>query len=206
VSPSVRPALPELDYTPTFPGALRRAASRFGADPFVVLPDERMTYAEAEERSRALAKRFLAAGLGKGSRVGLFFTYSTEFVVAWLAALRIGALVMPFSSIYRPAELRTVVRIGDVSLLLAAPEMLGRDLQPLLEEALPGLGSSTRGPLRLTETPYLREVWLTGPSDRPWAHVVDLTDTSDDHGVTDELPAARGSAGPTSARGTAAWV
>ena len=121
MSPSIRPVPPELEHEPTFPSALRRAVAQFGSDDFVVLPDERMTYAEADARSRVLAKRFVAAGLGKGARVGLFFTYSTEFVVAWLAALRIGALVMPFSSIYKPAELETVLRIGDVQLLLAGP-------------------------------------------------------------------------------------
>jgi acyl-CoA synthetase (AMP-forming)/AMP-acid ligase II len=193
VSPSIRPPVPELDFVPTFPRALRRAAERFPDDPFVVLPDERLTYAEAEARSRVLARRFVAAGLGKGSRVGLFFTYSTEFVVAWLAALRVGALVMPFSSIYKPAELRTVVRIGDVQVLLAAPTMLGRDLQPFLEEALPGLAGATQGQLRLTETPYLRAVWLTGTSDRAWATPVDFTAGPADGEaatVTDELLAA----------------
>ena len=33
-----------------------------------------MTYAEAEAASRRLATRMLADGIGKGTRVGLFFT------------------------------------------------------------------------------------------------------------------------------------
>ncbi len=175
----MRPPMPELDYEPTFAAAIRRAAELYGDDDFIMLPDERLTYAEAERRSRQLAKRLLAAGVGKGTRVGLFFTYSTEFVVSWLAAMRIGALVMPFSSIYKPAELQTVLRIGDVALLMASPSMLGKDVHQLLEEAIPGLADATGPELFLDGLPYLRQVWLTGPVDRPWATEVTLGD--DEH-------------------------
>ena len=87
---------------------------------FVVTPDRRMTYAQAEEESRRLAKRMLAAGMGKGTRVGLYFPYGQDWVVAWLAASRIGALVMPLATTYRPAEIRKVLRIGDIDTLLTA--------------------------------------------------------------------------------------
>jgi acyl-CoA synthetase (AMP-forming)/AMP-acid ligase II len=186
----MRPPLPDLDYEPTFAACIRRAAERFGDDDFLVLPDERLTFVEAERRSRQLAKRMLAEGVGKGTRVGTFFTYSTEFVVTWLAAMRIGALVMPFSSIFKPNELQTVLRIGDVSLLLAAPTMLGRDLQPFLEDAIPGLADAdpgAAGALFLPELPYLRKVWLTGPTDRRWATTVALTDDDPGVGASDAL-------------------
>jgi acyl-CoA synthetase (AMP-forming)/AMP-acid ligase II len=183
----MRPPLPELDYQPTFAAAVRRAAELFGDDDFIVLPSERLSFAEAEQRSRQLARRMLAAGVGKGTRVGLYFTYSTEFVVTWLAALRIGALVMPFSSIYKPAELQTVLRIGDVAVLLAPPTMLGKDVHDLLEEAVPGLADAPGPELFLPELPYLRRVWVTGPTDRAWATAVPLDDGELPEGPTDEL-------------------
>ena len=62
----------------------------------------------------------LAAGMGKGTRVGLYFPYGQDWVVAWLAASRIGALVMPLATTYRPAEIRKVLRIGDIDTLLTA--------------------------------------------------------------------------------------
>ena len=129
-----------------------------------------MTYRQADVASRRLAQQMLAAGIGKGTRVGLFYTYSLEWVVVWLAASRIGALVVPCSTIYAPAELRTVLRIGDVSVLVSGPTMLGRDMHPFLEEAVPELAhcDGTR-PLFLTDMPYLRSVWITGPTDRDWA-------------------------------------
>jgi acyl-CoA synthetase (AMP-forming)/AMP-acid ligase II len=171
--------VPDIGYTPTVGASLRRAAQEFGDGDFVVLPDRVLTFADAEARSRELAKVMLAAGLGKGSRVGLFFTYGPEFVVAWLAALRIGALVMPFSTIYRPAELRTVVRIGDVDTLLAPPSLLGHDVLAYLEDAIPGLGGQqTPGPLFLEAAPYLRSVWILDDTSRPWATPFSVTATS----------------------------
>src|SRR6202041_23283 len=106
--------VPELGYKATVGEALRRAAATFGDRDLIVMPDRRMNFAQAAERSAQLAKVMLASGLGKGSRVGLWFTYGPEFLVTWLAALRIGALVMPFSTIYKPAELRKVLAMGDV--------------------------------------------------------------------------------------------
>jgi acyl-CoA synthetase (AMP-forming)/AMP-acid ligase II len=180
------PPRPELLYRPTIGEAIRRAADLWGDHDFVVLPTERMTYRQAEQRSRSLARRMLAAGIGKGSRVGVFYTYSTEFVITWLAAVRVGAVVMPFSSIYAPAELRAVLRIGDVQLLLAGSTMLGKDHLSFLEEVVPGLEACEGPRLLLPSLPYLRSIWLTDPTDRAWARTVDLTDEGPTE-VSDEL-------------------
>jgi acyl-CoA synthetase (AMP-forming)/AMP-acid ligase II len=181
------PPVPDLPFEPTFAVLVRRAADRFGDEDFLVLPGERLTYGQAERRSRELAKQLLAAGVGKGTRIGTFFTYSTEFVVTWLAAMRVGALVMPFSSIYKPAELEKVLRIGDVDLLLAGPTMLGKDVQPFLEEAVPGLAAAAGPRLLLAELPYLRRIWLTGATDRPWARSVPLVEDDAGTGISDEV-------------------
>ena len=118
---SVPVPVPDLGYKATIGQCISRAAHLFGDRDFIVLPGQRMTFAEADRVSRSLARTMLAAGVGKGTRVGLFYTYGVEWVVAWLAASRIGALVMPFSTIYAPAELRTVLGIGDVAVLLCPP-------------------------------------------------------------------------------------
>ena len=100
--------VPDMGFKPTIGETLKRAAERWSDTDFIVMPDTRITFGEAEERSRSLAKKLLASGLGKGSRVGIFDTYSTEWVITWLATVRIGALAMPFSAIYKEAALRTV--------------------------------------------------------------------------------------------------
>lgn len=178
---------PDLGYKATLGSCATRAARLYGDRDFLVLPDERLTFAEAERRSRSLAHDMLKAGIGKGTRVGLFFTYGSEWVVAWLAASRIGALVMPFSTLYVPAELRTVLRLGDVAVLLCPTTLLGRDVAAFLESALPGLGQATEPWLALEELPYLRQIWMSGATDRPWASRTELGGRGDTPGSSDRL-------------------
>lgn len=182
--------VPDLGYKATIGQSVSRAAELFGERDFIVLPDRRLTFAEADRASRALAKRMLASGIGKGTRVGLFYTYSIEWVVAWLAGSRIGALVMPFSTIYAPGELRTVLRLGDVSTLVLGPSMLGKDMAGFLEEAIPGLADARDPDLFLPELPYLRSIWMTGDCDRSWARGESLDPDVGDSRVSDEMLAA----------------
>ena len=166
--------LPDLDYAPTIPVVVRRAAATFGDNDFIVMPDRRMSYAEAEVASRRVGKQLLAAGVGKGTRIGFAFPYGTDWVVAWLAITRIGAIGMPFSTSYKPAELRKALRFGDVDTLLVPSTMFGQDHLAYVEEAVPGLAEAGPEPLRLPALPFLRHVRVSGPSDRLWAKALPL--------------------------------
>ena len=166
--------LPDLDYEPTIPAVVRRAATSFGDNDFIVMPDRRMTYAEAEVASRRVGKQLLAAGVGKGTRIGFMFPYGTDWVVAWLAIARIGAIGMPFSTSYKPAELRKALRFGDVDTLLVPSTMLGQDQLAYIEAAVPGLAEAGPEPLRIPALPFLRHVCVSGPSDRLWAKALPL--------------------------------
>lgn len=171
---------PETGLHPTVPVVLRAAGERFGDRELLVTDDQRITYAEVEARSALLARQLLAAGVGKGTRVAMHFPYSPDFLVAWLAVGRIGALVSPLSTAYTAAEVRGALRRCDADTLLIPPTLLGRDELAFLREAVPdlpatglpatGLPASGQldGPLFLDELPFLRRVWvLDGPLDRP---------------------------------------
>jgi acyl-CoA synthetase (AMP-forming)/AMP-acid ligase II len=180
------PTAPDLPFRPTVGEALHHAVAHWPDDDFVVTPDRHMTYAQAEEESGRLARRMLAAGMGKGTRVGLYFPYGQDWVVAWLAASRIGALVMPLATTYRPAEIRKVLRIGDIDTLLSARVVLGHDMQDMLEASVPGLAGAAGPRVFLPDTPSLRAVWLTGEADRAWATSLDF-DASADPDATDDV-------------------
>ena len=81
-------------FTPTSGTLIRWCAEQWGDAPFVVLGDDRLTYAEAEARSADLAKGMLASGVGKGTHVGLLAPNGPEWVVAWLAATRPSVAIM----------------------------------------------------------------------------------------------------------------
>ena len=166
--------LPELDFVPTMPNVVRRAAERFGDDPYVVMPDARMTFAEADRASRRVAKEMLTRGIGKGTRVGIQFGYGFEWIIAFCAATRIGAVCLPMSTAYRPAELRKSVVNGDVHTLIVPAVFGGEDHLAYVEQAFPSLAQAGADQHYLPEAPFLRSVWAAGGCERPWAESVDL--------------------------------
>jgi acyl-CoA synthetase (AMP-forming)/AMP-acid ligase II len=158
-------------FTPTSGELARRCAERWGDALFVVLGDERMTYAEADARSAALAKGLLASGVGKSTHVGLLAPNGPDWVVAWLAATRIGALVALLNTYGRTRELGRALRHGDVAHLLTVESHLGHDYLGRLEEAAPGLADQRHEHLLLASHPYLRSVWAWesgGTAGRQW--------------------------------------
>ncbi|MCP9275010.1 class I adenylate-forming enzyme family protein [Mycolicibacterium arenosum] len=159
----------------TVPALLARAALDFGEHTYLVTPTDRLTYGDAERRSADLARQLLYEGVGKGSRVGLFFPNSADWVVWWLALSRIGALVIPLSTMYTPAELRKVLRLADVGLLVGPPTVLSNDVAERFEAAFGDLAGQQAGRLTLPEAPYLRRIVLTGATDRSWASALDHT-------------------------------
>jgi acyl-CoA synthetase (AMP-forming)/AMP-acid ligase II len=186
---------PGFEWEATVPALLHYAVAQWGDRDLVVTETERMSYADVEVASRRLAKRLLAAGAGKGTRIGTRFPYGTQWIVSWLAVERIGALHMPFSTAYKPAELRKTLRLGDVALLLSPRWLFGDDQEDFLAEALGGPEPDCRLPLRRVDMPYLREVWFDEASDAEWARPVVVVDprpgeADDDLGVTDGFLAA----------------
>lgn len=153
----------------TIPALLQRSARDFGDQTYLVTPTDRLTYREAEELSAQLARWLLTRGVGKGARVGLFFPNGTEWVTWWLAVSRIGALAVPLSTLYAPAEIAKVLRLADVGVLIAPSQVLAIDVAERLEAALPELSGQPTDRLALSAAPYLRHIVFTESSDRRWA-------------------------------------
>ncbi len=160
------------DFTPTAGVFARWCAERHGDHDFVILGDERVTYAEVERRSALLARGMLASGVGKGTRVGLLAANSPDWVIAWLAAARIGAVAALGNTYAKAGGLGRMLADSDAALLLCVPSYLGNDYLTRLEEAVPGLAAAVGPELFLTEAPYLRRVCTFGATDRVWARSI----------------------------------
>ena len=129
-----------------------RATAR-GSRELLVCDDDVLTYADADRRSAALAKGLLAAGCGKGSHIGLLHPNGSAFVVATLAAARIGAVTLPISTLSTSAELRVLLRNADIEVLLAGRSHRGRDHVADLQVAVPGLEASDDVAVSTSELP-----------------------------------------------------
>lgn len=173
-------------YRATAGEFIRILAGRHGDATLAVLGDERLSYREAEARSARLAKGMIASGVCKGSRVGLLAPNRPDWIVCWLAAGRVGAVVSLLNTYWKTRELGWVVRHADVEMLLTVDRHLGHDYLDRLEDAAPGLAAQRNEAVRVASHPYLRSVWSLAESGRPWCgRVRDLADRGRD--VSDEL-------------------
>jgi acyl-CoA synthetase (AMP-forming)/AMP-acid ligase II len=160
---------PALPFEPTVPALLRHRAEHSAGRECVVTATERIDYAGLERRSARLAGALVAAGVGKGSRVGVLFPNGIDWVLAWAAAARLGAVVLPVNTFYAPPELERFLRHGDVQVLLTCQAFAGHDYLAELETVAPELARADGGRLHLPSLPQLRRVLVWGESPVDWA-------------------------------------
>lgn len=126
---------------------VRLRADHDGGTPMVIDPTSRISYRELESTTRDLAAVFVEAGVGKGTRVGLIMPNSTRWVQVAIALTRIGAVLVPLSTLLTAAELVAQLRAAAVQFLVGVEEFRGhRYLDDLAT-------------MRETELPALRQVW-----------------------------------------------
>jgi len=168
--------MPFPTFTPSVPVFLRHIAREYGNKELIVLNDQRLTFRELEEQSRELAKGMIASGITKGTRVGVLMPNGPDFVVVFAAATRIGAIVIPFNTFYKPKELAFVLRHADIEVMLMVPTFINNNYIERLEQSAPGLANQNTenfcGQLFLKDFPFLRHVvlWNEDPLNLPgWA-------------------------------------
>jgi len=165
-----QPVFPE--YAPTLGNAISDCAARHGERIFLAAGERRLSYADVERESLRLAQGLLASGIGKGTRVAILMGNSPDWVLAWFAAGRIGALTVPVSTLFQPREIAWLLRFADIDTLLVQACFAGHDYLERLERALPGLAAQTSPALALPSHPFLRRIFVWGQPDAParsWA-------------------------------------
>ena len=161
------PFLP--DYPATLPNVIADTANRYADREFLVMGDRRMTFRDVERSSAHLARGLLAAGIGKGTRVGIIIPNTPDWVEAWFASARTGAFTVPLSTFFQSREISWALNEADIDTLLIVDEYLGHSYVERLERAIPELASQTSTQLYLPSHPYLRRIVVWGKCDRPWA-------------------------------------
>lgn len=137
--------------------AVLKEQAALGDKAFVVIDEDRLTYAATEERSRRLAAALIAAGVGRGSRVAMLMGNSSDFAVTFMGITRIGAIALPFSTLSTPHELAGMLAHADCEYLIAARGYRGRDFRKVMAGML---GQEPDGRLMVPAIPTLRRVWF----------------------------------------------
>lgn len=118
----------------TVAAVLREQVRRRGNHPLLICDSDRLSYAEAHQRSTKLACGLITLGAGKGTHVGVLYPNGPDFIVAMLAAARIGAVVIPFSTFATAPEMATQLAHADVQILLATASYRGHDYRERLAQ------------------------------------------------------------------------
>lgn len=118
----------------TVGSVLRAQAAARGDHPLLICDADRLSYADAEHRSALLARGLIGLGAGKGTHVGVLYPNGSAFVVAMLAAARIGAVVIPVSTLATAPEMREQLGHADVEILLATASYRSHDYRQRLAD------------------------------------------------------------------------
>ena len=102
----------------TIPNAFERAARWFAGGEAVVDSTTRLTYAELDALSLRTAALFAALGAEAGKPLALLCPPSAIYLVAWVAAIRIGALPMALHTRESAQTLAAICRKMEPSLLV----------------------------------------------------------------------------------------
>jgi benzoate-CoA ligase family protein len=100
----------------------RRLAAGDGAKPALTGPAGEASYAQLHERVCRTAAGLRTAGLRPEQRVLMVMADSPHFVVIYLAAMRIGAVPVPVSTMLRPEGIADLVRDSRASFLAVTRE------------------------------------------------------------------------------------
>ena len=120
----------------------------------------RLGWAELRAASREAAKKLLTDGVGKGTRVGLLCTNRLEWLPIAFGALRLGAVLVPLSTLWKRDELSHALAHADVQLLVMLDRFLRHDYVATLGDIVPELAGAAPGALRSPRLPALRRVVL----------------------------------------------
>ncbi|MCU1486785.1 MAG: AMP-dependent synthetase and ligase [Actinomycetia bacterium] len=142
----------------TMGGFLAEVCHRFRGNEALVFDDPlaggvtvRWTYGDLEHHARRVARALLAAGIGKGARVGILMGNRPEAVASLFGAALTGAVAVPLSTFSPKPELAHLLGHADLSALLLQTSMGPRSFATDVEE------------LRAEATfPYLRHVAALG--------------------------------------------
>src|SRR5262249_28927470 len=108
----------------SLPEALRRWGRQRSTERALSQGDEELSYGDLVVLVEEAAQRLAGAGARPRDRIALLGSNTVEWVVVFLAGLRLGAIVVPLNIRLGPMELRRQLDVCEPRLLLTAAALL----------------------------------------------------------------------------------
>src|ERR1700761_1348437 len=144
--------------------SLDLAAQRWGSRDALVSPSHqvRWSWRELADRVDALAAGFLALGLERGARIGIWSLNRPEWALTQFAAAKAGLILVTINPAYRLTELEFALGKVGCTAIVTATAFKTSNYMEMLNTLLPELKTSTPGELRAAKLPQLRSVIQVG--------------------------------------------
>jgi fatty-acyl-CoA synthase len=127
----------------------RTAAAHPGRDA-LVFEGRRLSWAETQREVTRVARALQAAGVERGDHVAVWVPNHIEWILLWLGANSIGAVIVAVNTRYKTEEVAYILRQSDAKLLVMVGEFVGIDYLAMLAR------------LREEDLPELRDVLVIG--------------------------------------------
>lgn len=112
-----------------------QACAKYPDNTAVIFLGDRFTYRDLEDKVDRFATGLAGMGIAKGDRILIYLSNSIQFVVAFLAAQKIGAVVVLVSPIYTSHEIQYMVKDSQAKAIICHDTNFG-----YVQEILPGSG------------------------------------------------------------------
>src|SRR6202043_364873 len=144
--------------------SLDQAARRWADREALVSPSHgvRWTWKELAERVDALAAGFLALGLERGARIGVWSLNRPEWTLTQFAAAKAGLILVTINPAYRLSELEFALAKVGCAAIVTATAFKTSNYMEMLDTLLPELSESQPGELHAARLPQLRAVIQVG--------------------------------------------
>ncbi len=100
---------------------------------FTIGEQQRLTFAEMDEKVNQLATAFLEAGLGKDDIIGIFLPNVWELIIGFLAIARIGAIANPYPPSLREYEIAKMGGFTGIKAMITTAQFKDRNLVELVQ-------------------------------------------------------------------------
>lgn len=182
------PKTPGLEFT-TVPQFLRESVSRYGSRQAIVSRHQniRRSYDEFDNDIDEVAAGFLALGIGKGDRVGIWAPNCYEWVLTQLATARIGAILVNINPAYRVAEVEYALNKVGCKALVSAEQFKTSRYLDMIRQLAPELERCAPGNLESEKLPHLRCVIGLCPDPGTGVHAFDAVKALGDAEHRDRL-------------------
>lgn len=84
-----------------------------------------LTFGELEARSNRVAQLLRARGMERGERVAFFLANRVDVIELWIAAVKLGVVLVPINVLYRERELRHIVHDAEPRAVVTSRDLAG---------------------------------------------------------------------------------